>query len=526
MVETVGDTILEIEPTTSSIRRTLDINAINPNFLSFGSRIELGAGLSESADRTRLSSSFSQWFGIGSIAINPTTGVVTASQPNITFTAGAGASGERLILLSPGTTTLTTYNALNQIVRRASITGQNYGLALALSHDPSRSVYVATSSTVEAINFAIRETITPLDLQLSANVFDENIPLGTTIANLAMNLGNTIGAVQFQLVSGNGGNDNGAFQIIGNQLRTNAAINYESQNRYLIRVRASDGGSFSIEHTFTLLVQNLNEAAILNRQVFYNRSTSTTFGNGTENPINSIDPTKQALLPGQTTTAANYTNYSRGLNGLVVDIANASNLAAISAASFQFAIWSSFPDSNPNFVSFNPAVTVSIFPGGGLNRSDRVKLEFPNNAIQNAWLRVTMLADGNTDLPSHDVFYFGNARFDVSPTSPFPAQQVAINAFDVNAVRARQGQNPNVISNIYDVDRNGVVNAFDVNAVRSGLGVVSLRSFTAPSLMNFGLAFSKNRVTDATVDSVYADTEWLDSFQAIDNKNRLKSRSV
>ncbi len=49
-------------------------------------------------------------------------------------------------------------------------------------------------------------------------------------------------------------------------------------------------------------------------------------------------------------------------------------------------------------------MTVSTFAGGGLNGSDRVKLEFANNAIQNAWLRVTMLADANTGLAANDVF--------------------------------------------------------------------------------------------------------------------------
>ncbi len=61
------------------------------------------------------------------------------------------------------------------------------------------------------------------------------------------------------------------------------------------------------------------------------------------------------------------------------------------------------------------------------------------------------------------------------------AQQVVINAFDVNAIRARQGLNSGVISNVFDVDRNGVVNAFDTNAVRAGQGISSLRAFTAPS---------------------------------------------
>jgi Concanavalin A-like lectin/glucanases superfamily/Bacterial Ig domain len=265
-------------------------------------------------------------------------------------------------------------------------------------------------------------------------------------------------------------------------------------------------------------------ASIVNRQVFYNRSTSSVFGDGTGNPINAIDPTKSALLPGQTTTAANYTNYSRGLNGLVVDITNASNFAAISAASFQFATWSAFPDSTPNFVTFAPSVTVSTFAGGGLNGSDRVKLEFPNNAIQNAWLRVTMLADANTGLTANDIFYFGNARFDVTPTSPFPSQQIVINVFDVNAIRSRQGENSGIISTIHDVDRNGVVNVFDTNAVRANLGVASLRSFTAPSSLQFGLASSGSSSSTASTDLIFADTSWLDMFQVGNNRNRQQKR--
>ncbi|MFN9917366.1 MAG: hypothetical protein ACK53L_32565, partial [Pirellulaceae bacterium] len=45
-------------------------------------------------------------------------------------------------------------------------------------------------------------------------------------------------------------------------------------------------------------------STVANRQVFYNRSTSTVFGDGTGNPVNAIDPNKVALLPGQTATFA------------------------------------------------------------------------------------------------------------------------------------------------------------------------------------------------------------------------------
>jgi FG-GAP repeat/RTX calcium-binding nonapeptide repeat (4 copies) len=271
-----------------------------------------------------------------------------------------------------------------------------------------------------------------------------------------------------------------------------------------------------------LKVQAVAQASVAGRQVFYNNSsgfgTSGANNAPTVNPINAIDSTKQALLPGiQTTTTANFTNYSRGLNGIVVDLNSPSNLAGITAASFQFAVWNSFPDATPNFVTITPAVTVSTFASGGSAGSDRVKLVFADRAIENAWLRITVLADANTGLAANDVFYFGNARFEVTPTSPFPASQIVINAFDVNFLRSRQGQDPGVVSHISDVDRNGVVNAFDINAARAGAGVASLRSFTAPS--NISMSFSLSRI-----DSAFADTSWLESFQTSDTKKRQSRR--
>ncbi len=283
------------------------------------------------------------------------------------------------------------------------------------------------------------------------------------------------------------------------------------------RVRVNGDNSTQGEYYVRVKITNPTNPIVVNRQMFYGQSTNPAF-NSTGNPINAIDTTKTALLPGETTTTINnYANYSRGLNGIVVDIANATNLSGISPDSFQFATWNSFPDETPNFVTMNPAVAVTTFPGGGLNGSDRIKLVFPDQVIQDAWLRVTVLADANTGLTTNDTFYFGNARFDVTPISPFPLQQVGVNIFDTNGVRANQGQNSGVISNAYDLDRNGVVNIFDTNAVRAGQGTNSLRSFTAPLSLPGGLAAS-------SIDSAFADTSWLDAFQTIKNKNRHLNR--
>ncbi len=245
---------------------------------------------------------------------------------------------------------------------------------------------------------------------------------------------------------------------------------------------------------------NAPKAMITSRRVFYNNSTGfgTSGSNNapTVNPINAIDPSKVALLPGQTTSlsalvlggqnasSANFTNYSRGLNGIVIDLTQAANLAAIDAASFQFATWSSFPDAIPNFVPVNPAVTVSTFATGGSNGEGRIKLVFADNSIQDSWLRISVLANANTGLAATDVFYFGIARGDVTPNTFFPTL-VSINIFDVNQARANQRATGAVVSNVCDIDKNGSVNIFDTNFIRARQGTISLRPFTAPSSQAF-----------------------------------------
>ncbi|MCY2973827.1 MAG: hypothetical protein NTW52_04075 [Planctomycetota bacterium] len=269
-----------------------------------------------------------------------------------------------------------------------------------------------------------------------------------------------------------------------------------------------------------LKVQAIPQATIASRQVFYNNSagfgTNNLNNSPLINPINAIDPSKSALLPGGTTTLANFTNYSRGLNGIVIDLTGATNLSSISASSFQFATWSNFTLTTPGFVSITPTVTVSTFAGGGTGGADRVKLVFADNAIQNAWLRITVLADANTSLATNDVFYFGNARFDVTPATSFPSQ-VGINILDTNIVRGRNGTDSNNVSNIFDVDKSGSVNILDTNATRGGNGVNSLRPFTAP-LPPANLLLARRS------DAAFVDMSWLEPFDSSTSRRRTALR--
>ena len=218
---------------------------------------------------------------------------------------------------------------------------------------------------------------------------------------------------------------------------------------------------------------------MVRRQVFYDGSTSSVFGNGIGNPVGAMDLMKSALLPGQMATFVNYTNYARGLNGLLVDVANPAG--TMTAADFQFATWDGI--SGAGFTAAAAVPTITTIAAGGVNGSTRVKIEFANNAVQNTWLRVTTLANANTGLTSNDVFYFGNAIGDMNVGNVGSPITVRTNATDTSAVRQNQSTAPNSvgINSLFDLNKDGRVNATDTSIVRQNQSNQVIRFFTAPS---------------------------------------------
>ena len=232
-----------------------------------------------------------------------------------------------------------------------------------------------------------------------------------------------------------------------------------------------------------VLVVETKAASVANRQIFYNRSTSTVFGNGKGNPINAIDATKLALLQGQTSSFASYSNYVRGLNGLIVDIANLPG--TITVGDFQFMTWNGVTAGG--FLANGSPPTITSIPGGGSGGSTRIKIEFADNAIRDTWLRVTMLASANTGLATNDVFYFGHAMGDANVGNSGLPITVRNDEADALAIRQNQSLAPNSasVSNTYDVNKDGRINPIDIAIVRQYRSTRSLlRHFTAPVSLN------------------------------------------
>ncbi len=201
---------------------------------------------------------------------------------------------------------------------------------------------------------------------------------------------------------------------------------------------------------------------VVNRGVFYNGSTG--------NSGNAVATDKLPLLPGQSSTFQNYTNFELGITGITVDIKGlpTSVTPAQMLSSLQFAQWNGIDVAGFTALPGAATPTVSsIQVGGGSNSSSRVFITFPNSSLRNTWLRVTVLANTTTLLTQNDVFYFGNVVGDVDVGNT--ATRLRVNAQDTTAIRLNQSPLPNSVSanNIYDLNRDGRVDAQDTFLVRA-----------------------------------------------------------
>jgi len=191
------------------------------------------------------------------------------------------------------------------------------------------------------------------------------------------------------------------------------------------------------------------------------------YGGSAEFDDTQVDPTIQALLPGEATGANNLTNYDRGLNRVVIDFADLPS-DGLSVEDFEFRVGNSGEPDEWSVLGSDsdvPLPQVRTIAGDAPGVT-RVILEWPDNAIQNAWLQVTVKANGATGLESNDVFYFGNqignvANFDLSPGRP-----VYVNLSDVRGVlRNSTPDTRGEIGNPYDINRDGRVDQTDVDIV-------------------------------------------------------------
>jgi hypothetical protein len=228
---------------------------------------------------------------------------------------------------------------------------------------------------------------------------------------------------------------------------------------------SSDMGSASTPGTayqtsISLTADDL-DTRVVGRHIFYNNSAFDGDNpNANTADDGAVASDKEALQLG-TATFENYTSYSRGINGIIVDIHNLPG--TITDADFEFKTGND--DDPANWAPFLVTPTVTVRPGEGVDNS-RITLIWPDNAIENTWLQVTVLANDNTGLLYYpDVFYFGNA---IAETGDSPTN-ASVDANDILQTRNNPHPffNPAEIYSPYDFDRDQRVDAGDILLARN-----------------------------------------------------------
>jgi len=203
-------------------------------------------------------------------------------------------------------------------------------------------------------------------------------------------------------------------------------------------------------------------AQIAGRHLFYSGSAFDGNGISTGKPDDgAIAPDKDALLPGETATLANYTSYDLGINGVMIDVHDLAG--APMATDFEFHVGND--NASGQWAEADGLLSITVRQGDGDGGSDRVTINFNDGEILNQWLRVKVLATTNTGLVKPDVFYFGNAVGE----SGNSIGDARVNAADVLATRnnPRGFLNAAPINFRYDFNRDRRVNATDMLLARS-----------------------------------------------------------
>ena len=203
-------------------------------------------------------------------------------------------------------------------------------------------------------------------------------------------------------------------------------------------------------------------ATVAARHVFYNGSALDGFSAGADARDDAaVAADKQALRGGGAATFGNVTGYSRGVNGIILDLAGLPQGAVLGGNDFSFRV------SGGPGAAVPPPAAIRVRRGAGANGSARVTIVWSDPAVRNGWLEVTVKANERTGLASPDVFSFGNLVGDAGGTGA-----PKVDAADVLGTRLHLGRTDAASRNRYDFNRDGVINAVDVALVRSNLGAL------------------------------------------------------
>jgi hypothetical protein len=235
-------------------------------------------------------------------------------------------------------------------------------------------------------------------------------------------------------------------------------------------LRGDAFGAYSSRHPGASALEALEARVLMStvagRMVFYNHSAFDGDDVAADvRDLGAVAPDKSALLPGETATFANYTSYSRGINGVAVDLAADGGAAAPGELGTQDFTFKVGTGADPGAWDAAPApLQVVRLTAPAAPDTARYLITWADGAIHNRWLQVSVRANAATGLASPDVFYFGNVPGETGNV----AADAAVDAQDYARVRQRSGVGAAALTDRYDFNRDARVNVLDQNVARAG----------------------------------------------------------
>ena len=219
-------------------------------------------------------------------------------------------------------------------------------------------------------------------------------------------------------------------------------------------------GAVALRYNNTTMIWSALDGSVTLRGIYY---PGSFFGNA-------LDTSKSALLIGQTVSFANVVGYIHGITGIQVNIHGIGVLPGLTGAqiltSFSFATWNGIGAQIwTAYAGTAPTCTITYVPG----QSTEVRIVFPNVSIVNKFLKVTVAADLQTNLASADVFIFGSCVCATGVGST--PTRFRVNASDTDGVRSNNTATA-LVTNIYDLNKDGVVDDPSLGAVGTDLNLV------------------------------------------------------
>jgi len=221
-------------------------------------------------------------------------------------------------------------------------------------------------------------------------------------------------------------------------------------------------------------VQNTldSETHVVSRRLFYSNSKYDGYdaAAGAGDDL-AMAADKVAYLPQSAPASfANVSSYSKGINGVAIDLAGPHG--TVTAADFTFKVGTS---NTPGSWNSAPApLSVVVRAGAGASGSDRVEIIWADGAVVNQWLEVTIKSNAHTGLGAPDVFYFGS-RVGDSGEGNAPGSAVTNYADEIAARSHSAARFSDIaVSSLYDYNRDGRVNTTDQLIARRNGGTLPL----------------------------------------------------